>query len=440
MPTSLTPDQLAFYHEHGYIHVPGLLIARRSRRVPRRGPRDRRAPGIERRDVGQRAAAAARRSRIATTSSSARRRSRGCWSTARLTGIAQVDHRPQRPAPPHQDVHQAARKGLALSDAPGLSLFPASRPFDDRGDPALRRRARGEGMPAGLSGQPQARPAAGGRQRPPPATRSASRSTARRRSRPRRATRSSSPICSRTDRGSMCRTSRARRLLVQLRDPADVPLKEGHGSRGQGMMLAGIDPSAERIPLRLGGQGCVAASPPRLPVAARCSARRPTTAARPGAAAAIPEIDSHRCGAIGRCCRVEAVARPRPNAAIGIELWLPRAGTVERALLSDGQWRVRRAASTARRWPPPPRAAMSRRRPIPGIAATASTRAGRRGRPDLVEDYAWSLDQGDRRRGRRADARLLRHAGRSGAISWAARSADGRRWSRHRAGRPIGTA
>lgn len=32
-------------------------------------------------------------------------------------------------------------------------------------------------------------------------------------------------------------------LLVQLRDPADVPLNEGHGSRGQGMMLAGIDPS-----------------------------------------------------------------------------------------------------------------------------------------------------------------------------------------------------
>jgi ectoine hydroxylase-related dioxygenase (phytanoyl-CoA dioxygenase family) len=33
-------------------------------------------------------------------------------------------------------------------------------------------------------------------------------------------------------------------LLVQLRDPADVPLKETHGSKGQGMMLAGIDPTA----------------------------------------------------------------------------------------------------------------------------------------------------------------------------------------------------
>ena len=33
-------------------------------------------------------------------------------------------------------------------------------------------------------------------------------------------------------------------LLVQLRDPADVSLREGHGSRGQGMMLAGVDPGA----------------------------------------------------------------------------------------------------------------------------------------------------------------------------------------------------
>lgn len=32
-------------------------------------------------------------------------------------------------------------------------------------------------------------------------------------------------------------------LLVQMRDPEDTPLKEGHASRGQGMMLAGADPS-----------------------------------------------------------------------------------------------------------------------------------------------------------------------------------------------------
>ncbi|MBA3896486.1 MAG: phytanoyl-CoA dioxygenase family protein [Sphingomonadaceae bacterium] len=31
-------------------------------------------------------------------------------------------------------------------------------------------------------------------------------------------------------------------LLIQLRDPADQPLEERHTSRGQGMMLAGIDP------------------------------------------------------------------------------------------------------------------------------------------------------------------------------------------------------
>ncbi|SFR87377.1 phytanoyl-CoA dioxygenase family protein [Sphingomonas jatrophae] len=33
-------------------------------------------------------------------------------------------------------------------------------------------------------------------------------------------------------------------LLVQLRDPADVQLNDRHASRGQGMMLAGVDPTA----------------------------------------------------------------------------------------------------------------------------------------------------------------------------------------------------
>lgn len=33
--------------------------------------------------------------------------------------------------------------------------------------------------------------------------------------------------------------------LIQLRDPEDVPLNERHASRGQGMMLAGVDPSAK---------------------------------------------------------------------------------------------------------------------------------------------------------------------------------------------------
>jgi ectoine hydroxylase-related dioxygenase (phytanoyl-CoA dioxygenase family) len=34
-------------------------------------------------------------------------------------------------------------------------------------------------------------------------------------------------------------------LLIQLRDPEDVPLNNRHASRGQGMMLAGIDPAAK---------------------------------------------------------------------------------------------------------------------------------------------------------------------------------------------------
>jgi phytanoyl-CoA hydroxylase len=32
--------------------------------------------------------------------------------------------------------------------------------------------------------------------------------------------------------------------LIQMRDPEDPPLSEKHASRGQGMMLAGVDPSA----------------------------------------------------------------------------------------------------------------------------------------------------------------------------------------------------
>ena len=36
-------------------------------------------------------------------------------------------------------------------------------------------------------------------------------------------------------------------LLIQLRDPADVPLNDRHASRGQGMMLAGIDPTAGKF-------------------------------------------------------------------------------------------------------------------------------------------------------------------------------------------------
>jgi phytanoyl-CoA hydroxylase len=36
-------------------------------------------------------------------------------------------------------------------------------------------------------------------------------------------------------------------VLVQMRDPADRPLVEKHGSRGQGMMLAGVNPRRERF-------------------------------------------------------------------------------------------------------------------------------------------------------------------------------------------------
>ena len=34
-------------------------------------------------------------------------------------------------------------------------------------------------------------------------------------------------------------------LLIQMRDPDDVPLSDAHASRGQGMMLAGFDPRSD---------------------------------------------------------------------------------------------------------------------------------------------------------------------------------------------------
>jgi ectoine hydroxylase-related dioxygenase (phytanoyl-CoA dioxygenase family) len=36
-------------------------------------------------------------------------------------------------------------------------------------------------------------------------------------------------------------------VLIQLRDPADVPLNDRHSSRGQGMMLAGVDPRESKF-------------------------------------------------------------------------------------------------------------------------------------------------------------------------------------------------
>jgi phytanoyl-CoA hydroxylase len=36
-------------------------------------------------------------------------------------------------------------------------------------------------------------------------------------------------------------------ILIQMRDPTDVPLNDRHSSRGQGMMLAGIDPRESKF-------------------------------------------------------------------------------------------------------------------------------------------------------------------------------------------------
>ncbi len=41
--------------------------------------------------------------------------------------------------------------------------------------------------------------------------------------------------------------------LVQMRDPADPPTVKTHRSRGQGMILRGIDPSGIEYPMTEGG-------------------------------------------------------------------------------------------------------------------------------------------------------------------------------------------
>lgn len=86
-------------------------------------------------------------------------------------------------------------------------------------------------------------------------------------------------------------------------------------------------------------------------------------------------------------CRVEAVARPRPNAAIGMSLWLPPAdrwsgryyqmgnggfaGSIDRATLAAAAARGDAAAATDT-----------------GHRGTGFDAGWARGRPDLVEDYA----------------------------------------------------
>jgi feruloyl esterase len=104
--------------------------------------------------------------------------------------------------------------------------------------------------------------------------------------------------------------------------------------------------------------------------------------------AAIPGLNITAAVPSGGACRIEAVARPRPNAAIGIEVWLPApakwsgryyqmgnggfAGHIDRATLSAAAARGDTAAATD----------TGHR----GDGFDASWAAGR---PDLVEDYAY---------------------------------------------------
>lgn len=103
---------------------------------------------------------------------------------------------------------------------------------------------------------------------------------------------------------------------------------------------------------------------------------------------ALPTLEIASAAREGDVCRVEAVARPRPNAAIGLSLWLPPparwsgryyqmgnggfAGSIDRATLAAAAARGDAAAATDT-----------------GHRGTGFDAGWARGRPDLVEDYAW---------------------------------------------------
>lgn len=104
--------------------------------------------------------------------------------------------------------------------------------------------------------------------------------------------------------------------------------------------------------------------------------------------AATPTLEIVSTAREGNVCRVEAIARPRPNARIAISLWLPSAerwsgryyqmgnggfaGTIDRATLAAAAARGDAAAATDT-----------------GHVGTGFDASWARGRPDLVEDYAW---------------------------------------------------
>jgi len=104
--------------------------------------------------------------------------------------------------------------------------------------------------------------------------------------------------------------------------------------------------------------------------------------------AAIPGLEITAAVLVGDACRIEAVARPRPNAAIGIEMWLPAsarwsgryyqmgnggfAGRIDRATLSAAAARGDVAAATDT-----------------GHKGDGFDAHWAEGRPDLIEDYAY---------------------------------------------------
>ncbi|MBS0478211.1 MAG: phytanoyl-CoA dioxygenase family protein [Proteobacteria bacterium] len=243
MPTSLTPEQLAGYHEQGYVHIPGLLSPGEAAafRAEVHAIADRQGSNDATWDSMKGAGTSITHCHDVQFRSAAFTR---LLVDQRLTGIAQsiigpnvqLHHTkmfikpPEKgsPFPMHQDYpyfphrdHSMIAVILHFDDAPDekgcLRVYPGSHKLGPLPSVGNDHHLPEDRFP--LDGATPIRAKAG----------------------------DAIFFSYLLAHGSGLNVSEEPRttLLVQLRDPADMPLNEGHGSRGQGMMLAGVDPSTE---------------------------------------------------------------------------------------------------------------------------------------------------------------------------------------------------
>jgi feruloyl esterase len=105
------------------------------------------------------------------------------------------------------------------------------------------------------------------------------------------------------------------------------------------------------------------------------------------AGTAIPGLEITTAASTGDACRIEAVARPRPNAAIGIEVWLPAPARW------SGRYYQMGNGGLAGRFDRATLAAAAARGDVAAATDTGHKGDGfdarwAAGRPDLIEDYA----------------------------------------------------